>query len=163
VTSSDGPYEALRAHLIDNNTDFREVSHPQAASARDYHRIVGSRLSQQAKALLFRRYRGDGSKDYLVHALPGDAEADVDALAAATSSESLRLATRAELEQQTGCRFGELPPVGSIFDCELVVDERLLAEDELYFNAARLDRSFVVRPEQLLALEQPTILKRRSS
>ncbi len=143
VTSSD-PYEALRERFA--STPYREIEHPPAASALEYHGIVGSRLEQQAKALLLRRYRADGGKDYLVYALPGNAEADLDALQRATGSSRLRLATRAELSEQTGCRFGELPAVGSVFGCELVLDERLLHEPELYFNAGRLDRSFVIEP-----------------
>jgi Ala-tRNA(Pro) deacylase len=158
VTISDRPYAALRAYLTASGTNFREVTHPPAASAREYHRIVGSRLSQQAKALLFRRYRPDGGKDYLVYALPGDAEADLGVLARETGSVRLRLATRAELEQQTRCHFGELPPVGSIFDCELVLDKRLLGEDELFFNAGCLDRSFVMSPQALVSLERPTLV-----
>jgi Ala-tRNA(Pro) deacylase len=140
VTSSEGPCAALRAHLLTYDTPFREIEHRPAASALEYHQVVGSRLTQQAKALLLRRYRDDGGKE-LRHLLPpGGAEADLDAVSAAASSARLRLATRQELERQTGCRFGELPPVGSIFGCELLLDERLLTEDELYFNAGRLDR-----------------------
>jgi Ala-tRNA(Pro) deacylase len=151
------PYEALRAYFLSSGTPFEEITHPPAATAIDYHRIVGSRLEQQAKALLFRRYRRDGGKDYLVYVLPGDANADIEALRAATSSTRLRLASRAELEAQTGCSFGELPPVGSIFGAELVLDKRLLAEDRLFFNAGSLDRSFVVAPADLIALERPTL------
>jgi Ala-tRNA(Pro) deacylase len=156
--SSERPYAALRAHLLRHDIPFREIQHPPAASALEYHQVVGSRLAQQAKALLVRRYRDDGGKDYVIYALPGDAEADLDAVSAAASSVRLRLATRQELERQTGCRFGELPPVGSIFGCELILDERLIAEGELYFNAARLDRSFVVAPADLIALERPMIV-----
>jgi Ala-tRNA(Pro) deacylase len=158
VRSSEGPYAALRAHLLSHATPFREIQHPPAASALEYHQVVGSRLAQQAKALLCRRYRDDGGKDYVIYSLPGDAEADLDAVSAIAGSARLRLATRQELERQTGCRFGELPPVASIFGCELILDERLVSEDELYFNAARLDRSFVVAPADLVALEQPMIV-----
>jgi prolyl-tRNA editing enzyme YbaK/EbsC (Cys-tRNA(Pro) deacylase) len=56
-----------------------------------------------------------------------------------------------------------LPPVRSIFDCDLVLDERLLNEEELFFNAGCLDRSFVMSPRALVALEQPTILSPRSA
>jgi len=152
------PYEALLERFTSTGTPFRELSHPPAAAAADYHVVVGSRLAQQAKALLFRRYRRDGRKDYLVYAVPGDRTADLDALRTVASSTRLRLATAEELGRVTGCRFGELPPVGSIFGVELILDERLASEPELYFNAGRLDRSFVVEPRHLLALERPTIL-----
>ncbi|MGI8422113.1 MAG: hypothetical protein ACR2MU_07640 [Gaiellaceae bacterium] len=35
---------------------------------------------------------------------------------------------------------------------------RLLEEDEIYFNAGCLDRSFIVAPQDLVALEQPLVL-----
>src|SRR5438874_1070313 len=125
-------YDSLVALLDRAGVTYRELEHRPAASALEYHGIVGSRLEQQAKALLFRRYAEDGAKTYLVYALPGNAEADLERVRRATGSRRLRLATRAELEQQTGCRFGELPPFGSIFGCGLAVDSRLLGEDELY-------------------------------
>jgi Ala-tRNA(Pro) deacylase len=152
------PYEALRSLLDGAGVAYRELDHPPAASALEYHGIVGSRLEQQAKALLFRCYGEGGAKSYLVYALPGNAEADVEQVRRATGSRRLRLATRDELARQTGCRFGELPPFGSIFGCELALDGRLLGEDELYFNAGRLDRSIVLPPATLVALEAPTIV-----
>jgi Ala-tRNA(Pro) deacylase len=151
-------YDALIALLDGAGAPYRELEHPPAASAREYHAIVGSRLEQQAKALLFRRYAEDGSKSYLVFALPGNAEADLERVRRATRSRKLRLATQDELHRQTGCRFGELPPFGSIFDCELALDARLLGEDELYFNAGRLDRSVVLTPATLVAVEAPTTI-----
>ncbi len=151
MTSSD-PHAALLGLFA--GTPFRELEHPPAAAAADYHAVVGSRLQQQAKALFLRGYHAEGSKDYLVYALPGDRTADLEALA---GRDRLRLATPAELFRATGCRFGELRPVGSIFGVELILDERLLAENELYFNTCRLDRSLVVAPRHLVALERPTI------
>jgi hypothetical protein len=46
----------LRKRFTASGTPFRELEHPPAASALDYHRIVGSRLGQQAKALLDRSF-----------------------------------------------------------------------------------------------------------
>jgi Ala-tRNA(Pro) deacylase len=158
VTSSEhSPYEVLRQLLAASGTPFRELEHPPAASAAEYHGVVGSRLTQQAKALFLRRYRRDGGKDYVVFALPGDCVADLDELGSTAAGSRIRLATEDELHRSTGCRFGELPPVGSIFGAELILDERLLDETELYFNACRLDRSFIVSASDLVTLEQPTI------
>jgi Ala-tRNA(Pro) deacylase len=160
VTVSDvGPYQALVAHLRISGVQYREFTHPPAASALEYHQIVGSRLEHQAKALLFRRYGDDGSRSYLIYALPGSAEADIERLLRSTQSRRLRLATRGELQQQTGCRFGELPPVGSIFGCQLAFDSRLLGINALYFNAGCLDRSIVMDADTLVALEAPIIVQ----
>jgi hypothetical protein len=70
VTSSEGPCAALRAHLLTYDTPFREIEHRPAASALEYHQVVGSRLTQQANALLLRRYRDDGGKEYVIYSLP---------------------------------------------------------------------------------------------
>ena len=155
--SQPSPYELLVDRFAAAGTPYREIEHPPAASAAAYHEVVGSRLAQQAKALLLRRYRPDG-RDYLIHTLPGDRSADLDSVAAAVGAVRLRLATARELQEATGCRFGELPPVGSVFGVALSIDERLLAEPEVYFNAGRLDRSFVVQPGHLRVLERPLVV-----
>jgi Ala-tRNA(Pro) deacylase len=118
-------YDALLGHLRQAGVRFRELDHPPAASALDYHRIVGSRLEQQAKALLFRRYADGGAKSYVVYALP-------------------------ETRKPTSSVCAEP---------RRLVDGRLLTVDELYFNAGRLDRSVVLTPDTLVALEVPTIVE----
>src|SRR6266540_6211602 len=66
----------------------------------------------------------------------------------------VRLGSRDELREVTGCGFGELPPVGGLFGLPLLFDQDLLAEDELYFNAGSLTASMVVSPRALEALER---------
>ena len=42
-------------------------------------------------------------------------------------------------------------------ELELIVDPSLLTNDELYFNAARLDRSMVLKTRDYVALARPRI------
>jgi Ala-tRNA(Pro) deacylase len=42
-------------------------------------------------------------------------------------------------------------------ELELLVDPSLLANDELYFNAARLDRSMVLKTSDYAALVKPRL------
>jgi Ala-tRNA(Pro) deacylase len=42
-------------------------------------------------------------------------------------------------------------------ELEWVVDPSLLANDELYFNAARLDRSMVLKTSNYVALAKPRL------
>lgn len=151
-------YHRLIEHLNASGTPFEEITHAPAASAEEYSRTVGSALADQAKTLLLRRYRRAGGKDLVLHSLPGDTRAELDALAGPLDAKRLRLATADELDASTGRGFGELPPVGSIFDLPLSLDERLLARDRIFFNAGRLDRSVVLNPKDLCSLERPTII-----
>jgi Ala-tRNA(Pro) deacylase len=52
---------------------------------------------------------------------------------------------------------GTVLPFAFSPELELIVDPSLLANDELYFNAARLDRSVVLKTRDYLALAKPRI------
>ncbi|MFJ1561500.1 YbaK/EbsC family protein [Streptomyces mirabilis] len=151
-------YHRLIEHFTKNGVQFEEIEHPPAASAEEYSRVVGSALREQAKALLLRRYRRAGGKDFVLHSLPGDQRGDLDALTEVLDAKRLRMANAGELAEATGCTFGELPSVGSIFGIPLSMDARLLAQPRIFFNAGALDRSVVLDPQQLKALESPIVV-----
>jgi Ala-tRNA(Pro) deacylase len=152
------PHDRVIAYLTDAGIPFEVVEHPPAASAEEYSRIVGSQLQQQAKALLLRRYKREGGKDLIIHALPGDARGDLGELAGPLQAKRLRLASVDELEAATGCHFGELPSIGSIFGLPLSIDARLLEQDRVFFNAGRLDRSVVVDLNEVSKIETPIVV-----
>lgn len=151
-------YKRIIAYLTDAQVPFEEIQHPPAASAEEYSRVVGSRLPEQAKALLLRRYRSGGGKDLVLHSLPGDQRGDLQALAPGLAAKRLRFATADELKAATGCRFGELPSIGSVFGLPLSLDERLLSQRRIFFNAGRLDRSVVLDPNTLCRIEQAIVV-----
>ena len=87
-----------------------------------------------------------------------DQRGDLEALATPLDAKRLRLATADELKAATGCNWGELPSIGSIFGLPLSVDERLLTHDRVFLCAGRLDRSVVLDPNDLIVLETPIIV-----
>lgn len=145
-------------YLTSSQISFEEIKHPPAASAEEYSRVVGSALHEQAKALLLRRYRLSGGKDFIIHSLPGDQRGELDALTVPLQAKRLRLANADELKDATGCSFGELPSIGTIFGLPLSVDARLLTQHRVFFNAGRLDRSVVLNPNDLKDLEAPIVV-----
>ncbi|WP_181412109.1 YbaK/EbsC family protein [Streptomyces griseorubiginosus] len=151
-------HHRLIDHFTRHDVRFEEIEHPTAASAEEYSRVVGSALHEQAKALLLRRHRREGGKDLVIHSLPGDQRADLDALADALAAKRLRMASADELKEATGCNFGELPSVGSIFGLPLSMDVRLLEQSRIFFNAGVLDRSVILAPHDLQALESPLVV-----
>ena len=145
-------------HLISSGIPFEEIEHPPVAAAEEYSRAVGSSLDKQAKALLLRRYRRSGGKDLVVHSLPGDQRGDLGVLTEPLDAKRLRLATASELKAATGCDFGELPSIGSIFGLPLSMDERLLGHDKIFIGAGRLDRSVILSPDDFRRHEVPIIV-----
>jgi Ala-tRNA(Pro) deacylase len=60
-------------------------------------------------------------------------------------------------ERLAGSVAGTVLPFSFSPELELVVDPSLLANDELYFNAARLDRSMALRTRDYVAVAKPRV------
>jgi Ala-tRNA(Pro) deacylase len=146
--------ERLREYLDAHGVGYRIIAHEAAASADEYHAILGTRYEQMPKAI-FLRYQGKHRKGFAILALQAHKRADLQRVRRVLDARDIRLGSRDELRAVTGCGFGELPPVGGLFGLPLLFDQDLLAEDELYFNAGSLTASMVVRPRALEALERP--------
>jgi Ala-tRNA(Pro) deacylase len=148
--------EQLRDYFDDHGVGYRIIAHEAAASAAEYHAILGTRYEQMPKAIFlsYRRKDREGF-GYAILALQAHKRADLERVRRVLHARAVRLGSRDELREVTGCGFGELPPVGGLFGLPLLFDQDLLAEDELYFNAGSLTASMVVRPRALVALERP--------
>jgi Ala-tRNA(Pro) deacylase len=146
--------EQPREYFDDHGVRYRVIAHEAAASADEYHAILGTRYEQMPKAI-FLRYQGNDGKGFAILALQAHKRADLERVGRVLLARDVRLGSRDELLEVTGCGFGELPPVGGLFGLPLLFDQDLLAEDELYFNAGSLTASMVVRPRALAALERP--------
>ena len=93
--------------------------------------------------------------DKAILALQAHKRADLRRVATLLDARDVRLGSREQLRELTGCDWGELPPVGRLFGLPLLFDQDLLSEDELYFNAGSLTTSMAVRSNALEGLEQP--------
>jgi Ala-tRNA(Pro) deacylase len=139
----------IRAWLDAHGIAYDVLEHPPAGSAQDYQRTLGTRLEQQAKALLVRLDTGA----HAVVTLQAQKRADLAAVAQLLGAKDAKLANKVELKDVTGCNFGELPPMGKLFGLPLAMDRDLLGEPKIYFNAGRLDRSITLDPRALAAAE----------
>lgn len=60
-------------------------------------------------------------------------------------------------EKLTGCVSGTILPISFNPELHLIVDPAVLQQEELYFNAARLDRSVALRAVDYASLTQPRV------
>lgn len=146
----------IEKYCQDNSIPFKKIEHAQAASAKEYHEILKTKLEQQAKALLL-RYKKQGEKGFVVVAIQAQKKVDLEKIKTLQNAKTLRLAELEQLKKETGCGYGELPPLGKIFNLQLFFDKDLLNEKEIYFNAGSLTNSFVVSPQDLFSVEKPIL------
>ncbi|MDP9047821.1 MAG: hypothetical protein M3N14_06770 [Bacteroidota bacterium] len=112
-------------YLKENEIPFEQISHPPAGSVEEYRQTMGTRLEQQAKAL-FIRFKNKNSKGFAIAAVQAQKKADLKQIGHLLGALEVRLGTLDQLEKITGCRYGELPPLGKIFSVPLLMDKELL-------------------------------------
>lgn len=150
-------YLQVKHYVETHHIPAREIVHAPAGSTHDYNRALGCRFEQQAKCL-FLKVSSGGTHEFVVCTLPAHKRADLKAIARVLDAQRVRMGGREELKATTGCNFGELPPMASIFGLKLVMDEDLLTEEEIYLNAGRLDVSLVVSPLDIQRVEAPYMI-----
>jgi Ala-tRNA(Pro) deacylase len=103
---------------------------------------------------------------YVLGVVPGNARVDLTAVKALFNATYVSFASPDIAERLAGSVAGTVLSFAFSPELELIVDPSLFENDELYFNAARLDRSVVLKTRDYLTLAKPRIegiAERRSS
>lgn len=150
-------YAELTAYLHARGVPYREIRHAPGAATEDYHLALGCRYEQQLKCLFLKVKQPGGGFTYAICTIQAQKRADLKYLADLLGAKEVKMGTAEALYATTGCRFGELPPAASMFGLPLLLDRDFLREDEVFLNAGRVDVSFVIAPDALVALEAPTL------
>lgn len=134
---------------------FRIVEHAAEGRSEQISVIRGNRPSQALKAMVV-AMKG-GAADFALAVLPGDRRCDFAALAEAFGAKKARFAAPEDAERLTGCVMGAVPPFTFGADLPLVADPAIQANEEVVFNAARLDRSIFMPLADYLRAAAPRI------
>jgi Ala-tRNA(Pro) deacylase len=94
---------------------------------------------------------------YVLGVVPGDARVDLSAVKALLGGTYISFASAEIAERLAGSVAGTILPFSFHPELELVVDPFLLKNDEIYFNAARLDRSMVLKTSDYVAVAKPRL------
>jgi len=94
--------------------------------------------------------------DFAVWGLPSG-QVDLQAVKALVGGTYIAFASQEIAERLAGSVAGTILPLSFHPELELMVDPALLEHDELYFNAARLDRSIVLKADDYVAVAQPRL------
>ena len=88
---------------------------------------------------------------------PFDARVDLQAVKALMRGTYVAFASSDIAERLAGSVTGTILPFSFNPELELIVDPSLLENDEIYFNAARLDRSMVLKTSDYVAVAKPRL------
>jgi Ala-tRNA(Pro) deacylase len=152
-------FDRLVTLLTDAGAKFRIIEHAAEGRSEAISAIRGNRPDQAAKAMVLDVRGGGGGRRHVLAILPGNRKLDFNAVAALFEARKCGFASPDTAQALTGCVMGAVPPFALNPALTIVVEEDLLANDTLFFNAGRLDRSMELATKDWLAAAKPKMAK----
>ncbi len=120
----------LKQYLADNGIDYDALSHPHtytsSKTAQASH-IPGSRI---AKAVLLKK-----DEDYVLAVLPASHHIHFDDVRTILD-DKVDLASEEEVEAVfSDCELGAIPPIGKAYGLDVLMDDSLDGNEDIYFEA----------------------------
>ena len=152
-------FEKIVAMLGEAKANFRVIEHEAEGRSEKISVIRGNRPEQAAKATVLDVRGGGGGRRNVLAILPGSAKLDFAAVAKLFEARKCGFASPESAQQLTGCAMGAVPPFSLNPELAVVVDEDLHANQTLFFNAGRLDRSMELDTKDWIAVAKPRVAR----
>jgi Ala-tRNA(Pro) deacylase len=150
-------YDRLIAYLDENHVPYRQIDHEPEGRTEIVSAMRGNQVSRAAKCIILMIKIGKKVTRYVLAVVPGNARVDMNGVKALLHGTYASFASKDIAERLAGSVAGTVLPFSFSSELELMVDPSLLENDEIYFNAARLDRSMVLKVSDYVNLVKPRL------
>jgi len=155
-----GPlYQRLITLLDRYGARYRVLDHPPEGRTEVVSGYRGHPLGQAAKCLVLLVKLDRKTTRHVLAVVPGDARVDLDAVKRLKAATYVGFAEARSAEALAGSVSGTILPFTFDPALELIADESLFEPKEIFFNAARLDRSLALRTEDYRAIAKPRVAR----
>lgn len=150
-------YQKLIDLLDANKAQYRLIDHAPEGRTEIVSGMRGNKLAQAAKCIILMVKIGKKVTRYVLGVVPGDRRINLNAVKSLLGGTYISFASPEIAERLAGSVAGTVLPIPFNDELELIVDPALLENEELYFNAARLDRSMALRTSDYVAIAKPRL------
>ena len=150
-------YTRLIALLDAQGAHYRLIEHAPEGRTEVVSPLRGNALAQAAKCMVVMVKLGKKVTKYVLAVVPGDARVDLGAIKTLLGGTYAAFASPEIAERLAGSVVGTVLPFSFHPDLHPIADPTLLEHPELFFNAARLDRSLALRTADYTRLAAPQI------
>ncbi len=150
-------YARLITFLDQHSARYRLIDHVPEGRTEIVSPMRGNALSQAAKCIILMVKVGKKITKYVLGVVPGDTRVDLKAVKALMGGTYISFASPDAAEKLAGSVAGTILPFSFSPELELIVDPALVENDEIFFNAARLDRSMALKTSDYVALAKPRL------
>lgn len=150
-------YDRLIGELEAAGARYRLLDHAPEGRTDVVSGLRGHDVAHAAKCLIVMVKIGKKQRRHVLAVVPGDARLDLQAVKALLDGTYVAFAGKDKAEELAGSVSGTVLPFSYDPRLELIADPALLARPELFFNAARLDRSIALATDDYVRLAEPRI------
>jgi Ala-tRNA(Pro) deacylase len=148
-------YDRLIADLEAAGARYRLIDHAPEGRTDLVSALRGNAVAHAAKCLIVMVKIGKKQTRYVLAVVPGDARLDLQAVRELLGGTYVTFAGKDKAEELAGSPSGTVLPFSYHPRLELVADPALLDVPELFFNAARLDRSMALATDDYVRVAAP--------
>ena len=136
-------HEQLCVLLDCEGAVYRVVEHEAEGRTELIARIRGNRIEQSIKSMTLQVRLNRRENIYCLANVPGDCRIDFDGVKEYFNADSVAFAAREKAQALTGCVIGAIPPFSFSDQLHVLADPLIQQNEEVVFNAGRLDRSIL--------------------
>lgn len=148
-------HEQLSRLLDQEGARYRVVEHEQEGRTEVIAKIRGNRIQQSIKSIVVQVRLNRRENIYCLANVPGDCRIDFKGIKSHFGAESVAFAARQKAEELTGCVIGAIPPFSFSNELQVLADPLIRENEEVVFNAGRLDRSIFMQLEDYIRIADP--------
>ena len=150
-------YERLLRLLDEHGARYRLIDHVAEGRTDIVSALRGHDPRHAAKCMILIVKLGRRTTRYVLAVVPGDRRVSFDAIKNLFGASYVSFASPDIAERLAGSVAGTVLPFVMHDELELIVDPALAESAEIFFNAARLDRSIALATADYLAIAKPRL------
>jgi Ala-tRNA(Pro) deacylase len=138
---------------------YRLIEHEPEGRTEMIAKIRGNRIEQSIKSIVIQVRLSRKENIYCLANVPGDCRIDFEGIKRHFNADSVAFASREKAQELTGCVIGAIPPFSFNDQLQVLADPLIQENEEVVFNAGRLDRSIFMKMEDYLRIAKPQLVK----
>lgn len=152
-------HEQLCALLDKEGALYRVIEHEAEGRTELIAQIRGNRIEQSIKSIVVQVRLSKKENIYCLANVPGHCRVDLNAIKKHFSADSIGIAQREKAQALTGCVIGAIPPFSFTDQLQVLADPLIQENEEVVFNAGRLDRSIFMNLADYIRIARPQLIK----
>jgi Ala-tRNA(Pro) deacylase len=150
----------LLIELLDREkATYRVIEHEPEGRTEVIAKIRGNRIEQSIKSIVLQVRLSKKENIYCLANVPGDCRIDFKGVKSYFHADSAAFAKPEKAQDLTGCVIGAIPPFKFNDQLQVLADPLIKENDEVVFNAGRLDRSIMMKLDDFIRIANPQLTK----